>query len=102
MERKTSGEGWWVLAVGNWPEGGRRGIGRDDCSPQGVLRPVGRQAFSEPAEGRVMGELEGWAGEMLLQLRGGRSHLFWILGELGESGRGERELACKFWCLGGA
>lgn len=31
-----------------------------------------------------MGELEGWAGEMLLQLRG---YWFWILGELGERER---------------
>lgn len=63
-----------MLAVGSWPEGDRQGIGRDDCSPQGVLSPVGRQAFSELAEGRVMGELEG-AGEMLLLLRRGRSRL---------------------------
>ena len=63
-----------MLVVGSWPEGDGRGIGREDCSPQGVLSPVGRQAFSELAEGRVMGELEG-AGEMLPLLRGGRSHL---------------------------
>lgn len=63
-----------MLAVGSWPEGDERGIGREDCSPRGVLSPVGRQAFSELAEGRVMGELEG-AGEMLPLLRGGRSHL---------------------------
>lgn len=63
-----------MLAVGSWPEGDRRGVCRDDCSSQGVLSPVGRQAFSELAESRVMGELEG-TGEMLLLLRGGRSHL---------------------------
>jgi len=48
-----------MLAVGSCPEGDRRGIGRDDCSPQGVLVPVRGQAFSELTEGRVMGELEG-------------------------------------------
>lgn len=68
------------------------------AAPREFSRQWGRQAFCELAEGRVMGELEGRAGEMLLQLRG---YWFWILGELGESGRGERELACKFWCYGG-
>ena len=86
-----------MLAVGSWPEGDRRGTGRDGCGPWEFCVQWGD---SELAEGWVTGELAGWAGEMLLQLRGGRSHLFWILGELGESGRGERELACKSWCLG--
>lgn len=66
-----------------------RALVKMTAAPREFLRPVGRQAFSELAEGRVMGELEGWAGEMLLQLRG---YWFWILGELGESGR-KRERA---------
>ena len=43
-----------------------RALVKMTAAPREFLRPVGRQAFSELAEGRVMGELEGWAGEMHL------------------------------------
>ena len=52
-----------MLAVGSWPEGDRRGTGRDGCGPWEFCVQWGD---SELAEGRVTGELEGWAGEVEL------------------------------------
>ena len=79
-----------MLAVGSRPEGYRWGTGRAGYSPQGILSPMGRQAYNEIAEGRVVGELEGCAGEMLVEHRGGGSPLSAVrLEGLGESGRGE-------------
>lgn len=75
LKRKTSGEGQQTLAAGSRPEGYRWGTGRVGYSPQGILSPRGRQAHNEVAGGRVVGELEGCAGEMLLEHRGGGSPL---------------------------